>query len=32
MVSREILNEAMKNHFQEMMLQEIDTLKAFRAW
>jgi len=31
MVSREILNETMKNHFQEMMLQEIDTLKAFRA-
>ena len=32
MVSREILNETMKTHFQEMMLQEIDTLKAFRAW
>jgi hypothetical protein len=31
MISREILNEAMKTHFQEMMLEEIDTLKAFRA-
>ncbi|HUK39962.1 MAG TPA: AAA family ATPase [Candidatus Acidoferrales bacterium] len=31
LVSREILNEAMKTHFQEMMLEEIGTLKAFRA-
>ena len=31
-VSREILNEAMKAHFQDMMFQEIDTLKALRAW
>jgi general secretion pathway protein A len=31
-VSREILNETMKGHFQDMMYQEIDTLKTFRAW
>ena len=32
LVSREILNEAMRAHFQDMMHQEIDTLKTFRAW
>src|SRR6266849_2215297 len=31
-LSREILNEAMKTHFQDMMYQEIDTLRTFRAW
>jgi hypothetical protein len=30
--SREILNEAMRGRFQNMMFHEIDALKTFRAW
>jgi general secretion pathway protein A len=31
LVSREILNETMRNYFQEMMFDEIDALDRFRA-
>jgi general secretion pathway protein A len=32
LVSREILNEAMRARFRRTVLQEIDTLKSLRAW
>jgi hypothetical protein len=31
LVSREILNETMRFRFQEMMLEEMDALRAARA-
>ena len=31
LVSREILNETMRSHFQEMMFQEMDALKSLRV-